>query len=61
MAAPIKDIVSMFDTEKHQASAERPFEPVVQRFADEVHTENTEIVSEAGCEFADEMLHEVLG
>jgi len=61
MAAPVKDIVSMFDTEKHRASSDRAFEPLVQRFADEVQTEKTEIISEASNLYADEMLHDLLG
>jgi len=61
MSAPAKDIVSMFDTDKHGVSSERAFEPLVQRFADEVQAEKSEIVSEAGNKYADEMLHDLLG
>ncbi len=60
MAAPLKDIVSMFETEKHRTSAERAFEQDAQRFADTEVSENSVIVSEECNEFVNNKLQELL-
>jgi len=60
MAAPLKDIVSMFETEKHRTSSERAFEQDAQRFADAEVSENSVIVSEECNEFVYIKLQELL-
>jgi len=60
MAASLKDIVSMFDSEKHQASADKTFSAKSDGFADDAQREINKISSEECNEFADEMLRDLL-
>lgn len=60
MAAPVKDIVSMFETEKHKASSEKTFAPKMDGFDDDTTSEPNEAISKESSEFAEEMLRELL-